>query len=70
MPRRMQLHHFLSWTTLSLQFRRGREAGCIEAMVSDMGSIIRTTQVCLSRLGTVMLNGALLQSSCENRARA
>lgn len=52
------------------QFRRWDEAGCFEAMVSDMRSIIRAALDRQGQPSAVILNGRTLQSSCESGPRA
>lgn len=52
------------------QLRRWSDAGCFEAMVSDMRSIIRAGQGRLGQPGAVILDGRTLQSSCESGERA
>ncbi len=52
------------------QFRRWSEAGCFEALVSDMRSIIRVAQGRAGQPSAVILDGRTLQSSCESGPRA
>ena len=49
------------------QFRRWSEAGCFEAMVSDMRSIIRAGQGRQGQPSAVILDGRTLQSSVVER---
>jgi transposase len=58
------------WEMVYQQFRRWNEAGCFEAMVSDMRSIIRTAQGHKGQPSAVILDGRTLQSSCESGPRA
>ena len=58
------------WPVVYQQFRRWLEAGCFEAMVSDMRSIIRTAQGRQGQPSAVILDGRTLQSSCESGPRA
>ena len=58
------------WEMVYQQFRRWDEAGCFEAMVSDMRSIIRTAQGRKGQPSAVILDGRTLQSSCESGPRA
>ncbi len=58
------------WPVVYQQFRRWLEAGCFEAMVSDMRSIIRTAQGRQGQPSAVIFDGRTLQSSCESGARA
>ena len=52
------------------QFRRWSEAGCFEALVSDMRAIIRAGQGRQGQPSAVILDGRTLQSSCESGPRA
>ena len=47
-------------------FRRWDEAGCFEAMVNDMRSIIRVSEGRRGQPSAVVLDGRTLQSSCES----
>jgi transposase len=58
------------WAAVYQQLRRWSDAGCFEAMVSDMRSIIRAGQGRLGQPGAVILDGRTLQSSCESGERA
>ena len=58
------------WAVVYQQFRRWDEAGCFEALVSDMRSIIRTSQGRSGQPSAVILDGRTLQSSCESGPRA
>ena len=53
---------------LALSF--GDEAGCFEAMVSDMCLIIRVSQGRSGQPSAVIIGGRILQSSCEGGLRA
>ncbi|GKS97684.1 hypothetical protein AVAK2825_24135 [Acidovorax sp. SUPP2825] len=48
----------------------GWDAGCFEAMVSDLRSIIRVAQGRQSQSGAVVMDGRTLQSSCQSGPRA
>lgn len=52
---------------LALSF--GDEAGCLEAMVSDMRLIIRVSQGRRDQPSAVIVGGRTLQSSCESGPR-
>lgn len=52
------------------QTRRWLQAGCFEAMVSDLRSIIRVAQRRQGQPSAVVLDGRTLQSSCESGPRA
>jgi len=58
------------WAVVYQQFRRWDEAGCFEALVSDMRSIIRVSQGRRGQPSAVILDGRTLQSSCESGPRA
>ncbi len=61
---------FPPWPAVYQKFRRGSEGGCFEALVSDMGSIIREAAGRKGQLRAVALDGRTLQSSCESGPRA
>ena len=48
------------------QFRRWSEAGCFETMVSDMRSIIWSALDHQGQTSAVILNGRILQISCQS----
>ena len=58
------------WPVVYQQFRRWQEAGCFEALVSDMRSIIRTGEGRRGQPSAVIFDGTTLQSSCESGPRA
>ena len=58
------------WAVVYQQFRRWSDAGCFEAMVKDMRSIIRFAQGRQGQPSAVILDGRTLQSSCESGPRA
>ena len=69
-PWRLLPNDFPPWQAVYQQSRRWLEAGCFEAMVQDLRSMLR---VALGRKGTpsaVVLVGRTLQSSCESGPRA
>ncbi len=61
---------FLPWQVVYQQFGRWGEAGCFEAMVSDMRSIIREAVGRKGQPNAVVLDGRTPQSSCESGTRA
>ncbi len=69
-PWRLVPHDLPPWAVVYQQFRRWEEAGCFEAMVSDMRSIIRAAQGRQGQPSAVILDGRTLQSSCESGPRA
>ena len=69
-PWRLVPHDLPPWAVVYQQFRRWEEAGCFEAMVSDMRSIIRGAQGRQGQPSAVILDGRTLQSSCESGPRA
>jgi transposase len=58
------------WPVVYQQFRRWNDAGCFEAMVSDMRSVIRAALGRQGQPSAVILDGRTLQSSCESGPRA
>ena len=69
-PWRLLPNDFPPWEAVYQQTRRWLEAGCFEAMVQDLRSMIR---VALGRRGqpsAAILDGRTLQSSCESGPRA
>lgn len=69
-PWRLVPHDLPPWPMVYQQFRRWDDAGCFEAMVSDMRSIIRAAQGRRGQPSAVILDGRTLQSSCESGPRA
>lgn len=69
-PWRLLPNDFPPWHTVYQQFRRWSAAGCFEAMVSDMRSIIRAAQGRRGQPSAVVLDARTLQSSCESGTRA
>lgn len=69
-PWRMLPNDFPPWHAVYQQFRRWSAAGCFEAMVSDMRSIIRVGQGRQGQPSAVILDGRTLQSSVESGTRA
>lgn len=58
------------WEAVYQQSRRWLDAGCFEAMVSDLRSIIRVAQGKQGQPRAVVFDGRTLQSSCERGPRA
>jgi transposase len=69
-PWRLLPHDFPPWPMVYQQFRRWSEAGCFEALVSDMRSIVRLSQGRKGQPSAVIFDGRTLQSSCESGPRA
>ena len=69
-PWRLLPNDFPPWEAVYQQSRRWVEAGCFEAMVSDLRSIIRVAQGRQGQPSAVVLDGRTLQSSCESGPRA
>ena len=67
---RLLPNDFPPWAAVYQQFRRWSEAGCFEALVNDMRSIIRAGQGRSGQPSAVILDGRTLQSSCESGPRA
>jgi transposase len=69
-PWRMLPNDLPPWEAVYQQSRRWLDAGCFEAMVSDLRSIIRVTQGRQGQPSAVVMDGRTLQSSCESGPRA
>ena len=69
-PWRLLPNDLPPWQMVYQQFRRWSEAGCFEAMVSDMRSVIRASEGRRGQPSAVILDGRTLQSSCESGTRA
>ena len=69
-PRRLLPHDVPPRAAVYQQFRRWSEAGCFEALVNDMRSIIRVGQGRAGHPSAVILDGRTLQSSNEIGVRA
>lgn len=69
-PWRLLPHDLPPWQMVYQQFRRWDEAGCFEAMVNDMRSVIRVSEGRRGQPSAVVLDGRTLQSSCESGVRA
>lgn len=69
-PWRMLPIHFPPWEAVYQQSRRWVDAGCFEAMVSDLRSVIRDAQGRQGQPSAEVSDGRTLQSSCESGPRA
>jgi len=69
-PRRLMPHEFPPWEAVYQQTRRWLQAGCFEAMVNDLRSVLRVAQGKQGQPGAVILDGRTLQSTCESGPRA
>ena len=67
---RMLPTNFPSWQLVYQQTQRWLNAGCFEAMVNDLRSIIRVAQDRQGQPSAVILGGRTLQSTCESGPRA
>jgi transposase len=65
-PWRLLPNDLPPWEAVYQQSRRWVEAGCFEAMVSDLRSVIRVAQGREGQPSAVILDGRTLQSSCES----
>jgi transposase len=69
-PWRLLPHEFPPWELVYQQTQRWIQAGCFEAMVNDLRSIIRVAQGRKGQPSAVILDGRTLQSTCESGPRA
>jgi transposase len=67
---RMLPTNFPPWELVYQQTQRWLNAGCFEAMVNDLRSIIRVAQDRRGQPSAVILDGRTLQSTCESGPRA
>src|ERR1700735_3450484 len=67
---RMLPTNFPPWELVYQQTQRWLNAGCFEAMVSDLRSVIRVAQARQGQPSAVILDGRTLQSTCESGPRA
>ncbi|MEF9387169.1 IS5 family transposase [Ralstonia solanacearum species complex bacterium KE056] len=67
---RMLPTNFPSWELVYQQTQRWLNAGCFEAMVNDLRSVIRVAQERQGQPSAVILDGRTLQSTCESGPRA
>ena len=69
-PWRLIPHEFPPWEAVYQQTQRWLQAGCFEAMVNDLRSILRVAQGKQGQPSAVILDGRTLQSTCESGPRA
>jgi transposase len=69
-PWRLLPHEFPPWQAVYQQTRRWLQAGCFEAMVNDLRSILRVAQGRTGQPTAAILDGRTLQSTCESGPRA
>ncbi|MHA7685322.1 IS5 family transposase [Cupriavidus sp. PET2-C1] len=62
--------NFPPWEAVYQQTQRWLRAGCFEAMVCDLRSILRVAQGRRGQPSAVILDGRTLQSTCESGPRA
>ncbi|WOD16978.1 IS5 family transposase [Paraburkholderia kirstenboschensis] len=67
---RMLPTNFPPWELVYQQTQRWLNAGCFEAMVNDLRSVLRVAQQRQGQPSAVILDGRTLQSTCENGPRA
>ncbi|MCG1019782.1 MULTISPECIES: IS5 family transposase [Burkholderiaceae] len=67
---RMLPTNFPPWEAVYQQTQRWLRAGCFEAMVQDLRSVLRVAQGRQVQPSAVVLDGRMLQSSCESGPRA
>ncbi|MGF6547304.1 transposase [Paraburkholderia youngii] len=67
---RMLPTNFPPWELVYQQTQRWLNAGCFEAMVSDLRSVLRIAQERRGQPSAVILDGRMLQSTCESGPRA
>ncbi|WP_049280951.1 IS5 family transposase, partial [Ralstonia solanacearum] len=67
---RMLPTNFPPWELVTQQTQRWLNAGCFEAMVNDLRSVIRVAQERQGQPSAVILDGRTLQSTCESGPRA
>jgi len=69
-PWRLLPTNFPPWPAVYQQTQRWLKAGCFEAIVSDLRSILRAAQGRPGQPSAVVLDGRTLQSTVESGARA
>ncbi len=69
-PWRLISHEFPPWEAVYQQTQRWLQAGCFEAMVNDLRSVLRVAQGRQGQSSAVILDGRTLQSTCESGPRA
>jgi len=62
--------NFPPWEAVYQQTQRWLRAGCLEAMVNDLRSVLRVAQGRQGQPSAVILDGRTLQSTCESGPRA
>jgi transposase len=67
---RLLPNDFPPWELVCQQTQRWLNAGCFEAMVSDLRSVLRVAQQRQGQPSAVILDGRTLQSTCESGPRA
>ncbi len=67
---RMLPHDLPPWEAVYQQTQRWLRAGCFEAMVHDLRSVLRVAQDRQGQPSAVILDGRTLQSTCESGPRA
>jgi transposase len=67
---RMLPTNFPPWELVYQQTQRWLKAGCFEAMVHDLRSVLRAAQERQGQPSAVILDGRTLQSTCESGVRA
>lgn len=63
-------HELPPWEAVYQETQRWLQAGCFEAMVNDLRSVLRTAQGKQGQPSAVILDGRTLQSTCESGPRA
>jgi transposase len=69
-PWRLLPNDFPPWEAVYQQTQRWLQAGCFEAMVNDLRSILRVAQGKQGQPGAAIFDGRTLQSTCESGAQA
>ncbi|MHA6916178.1 IS5 family transposase [Ralstonia pseudosolanacearum] len=69
-PWRLLPNDFPPWEAVYQQTQRWLQAGCFEAMVHDLRSVLRVAQERQGQPSAVILDGRTLQSTCESGPRA
>ena len=69
-PWRLLPNDFPPWEAVYQQTQRWLQAGCFEAMVNDLRSILRVAQGKQGQPSAAIFDGRTLQSTCESGPRA
>ncbi|ALS96309.1 hypothetical protein AXO1947_19340 [Xanthomonas oryzae pv. oryzae] len=69
-PWRLIPNEFAPWQAVYQQTQRWLQAGCFEAMVNDLRSILPVAQGKQGQPSAVILDGRTLQSTCQSGLRA